>query len=437
MSTTIAPRNRPTPPVTNGEYTDYFFTSEPLGLPATQGFGWAKIEFDQVLCDGEWVIKRKLGWGMSSSIWLAFDTKKKKYVAIKVLKGYENLLRQTGHDAYEFAALHAVAMGKYDAPHCLRIYAAFNLPSRTWDGNHVCYVTELHGGNVVRLAKHYRSFPLNLSKRILLHTLRGIASTHENGYIHTDLKLDNIFFTTDMSTEDITSLLISDPSRRHDPEHSPVGMVQAAVSQPLPLPSLQDAMHTTFLLGDYSHGLLSISGFILLLTQHSLAQPRSDRPAQSIAIPPHRPPENVILAPWNEKSDIWQFGCLIFQLVTGKMLFKWSALPEYTLTEDANLLYQMMTVTGERFSPDYLAQGEKTREFFDENEELNETPGQLLSAPPYVDDSYRTKIRDLTQLDDVDAALICQLLSRCLRLNPVDRPNAVDLLSDPFFDGVD
>lgn len=55
---------------------DLEFASEPLGLPATEGYGWPVLEFGQALGpDNRFVIARKLGWGGSSSIWLAKDQK--------------------------------------------------------------------------------------------------------------------------------------------------------------------------------------------------------------------------------------------------------------------------------------------------------------------------------------------------------------------------
>ena len=53
---------------------DLSFASEALGMPASEGFGWAQFEFgDRIGQDNRYTISRKLGWGMYSSTWLARD----------------------------------------------------------------------------------------------------------------------------------------------------------------------------------------------------------------------------------------------------------------------------------------------------------------------------------------------------------------------------
>ena len=55
---------------------DLTFASEPLGLPAQGGYGWPYIEAGQFIGpENRYQICRKLGWGMSSSTWLARDQK--------------------------------------------------------------------------------------------------------------------------------------------------------------------------------------------------------------------------------------------------------------------------------------------------------------------------------------------------------------------------
>ena len=58
------------------ELVDLEFVEEPLGVTAEQGHGFIQIEFgDAIGPDKRYKIVRKLGWGMNSSIWMAFDVK--------------------------------------------------------------------------------------------------------------------------------------------------------------------------------------------------------------------------------------------------------------------------------------------------------------------------------------------------------------------------
>ncbi|KAL5482907.1 hypothetical protein ACEPAI_9502 [Sanghuangporus weigelae] len=51
------------------------FTEEPLGVGATNGFGYLQVEFgDRIGPDNRYEILRKLDWGAESSVWLAKDT---------------------------------------------------------------------------------------------------------------------------------------------------------------------------------------------------------------------------------------------------------------------------------------------------------------------------------------------------------------------------
>lgn len=78
MSIQFDPRNTTNHHVSVTEdgqtFVDLEFVEEPLGMPASEGYGWPNLEFGEAIGpDNRYDIVRKLGWGMTSSTWLARD----------------------------------------------------------------------------------------------------------------------------------------------------------------------------------------------------------------------------------------------------------------------------------------------------------------------------------------------------------------------------
>jgi hypothetical protein len=58
------------------EQVDLEFIDEPIGVPADKGHGFARFDFgDTIGPEDRYKIVRKLGWGLNSSVWMAFDEK--------------------------------------------------------------------------------------------------------------------------------------------------------------------------------------------------------------------------------------------------------------------------------------------------------------------------------------------------------------------------
>lgn len=187
--------------------------------------------------------------------------REKRFVAIKALTGYATDLSKRGI-TWELTALQHITsfppLPGFESTHCPQLLDYFIHPGREQDGDHLCIVTALLGGDVKCLqieAAGKQGFPLPLAKRILLHTLRGLVHMHSCEIVHTDLKHDNIMFDVGSLTQaDVKALIDRDPPRRHPPEESWECVVQAAVSQPLPLPLLSDAMTRTYIVSDFGSG---------------------------------------------------------------------------------------------------------------------------------------------------------------------------------------
>ncbi|KAJ7256142.1 kinase-like domain-containing protein [Mycena haematopus] len=395
---------------------DSNFASEGLGVPAAKGYGWAQFEFGESIGnDQRYTILRKLGWGSHSSIWLARDKVGNGFVAIKALTGHMTKMNEKAI-SWEAEALRYLSYHP-QSPHCVQLLDEFTMAGRGSAGSHICFVLPVYGGDVKALSKSRKTpFDLPTVKRITLHFLRGIAHMHNRGVIHTDIKPDNILFTTDLATTDLERWMEKDPSRRHPPEMSDDGIVQAAVSQPLPMITDELARRATYVLCDF--GCAAVS------TLHD------DREITTI---PFRAPEVFLGGKWDLPADIWSIGCLIYQLVVSDPLFKWCVHKEFNLTEVENMLYHMILHSGElSFRAKQLSICPLAGEYFD---------GTCMSAeerPPIFEwPLERIMCAKNTAIPSADISAIIKLMSRCLRLNPNDRATAEELLQDPWFEGAD
>ncbi|RXW25557.1 hypothetical protein EST38_g374 [Candolleomyces aberdarensis] len=392
---------------------DLTFASEAIGMPASQGYGWPQFDFGQEIGpDDRYKIVRKLGWGMHSSTWLARDREDDKFVAVKALTGHMTDMYDRGV-TWEADALRFLSAPPGPSPHCTQLLDEFTIPGRGSAGMHMCFVMPVYGGDVKLLQYSLNSrFPLPLAKRIALHLLRGIAHAHNRGVVHTDLKHDNIFFDTKMTTKSIEDWMTKEPSRRHPPEASQDGVLQAAVSQPLPMISEEDAMKATYILGDFGCG-----------------QPSRLHSNRTITTPPLRAPESFLGAEWDKPADIWSFGCLVYELVSGRHFFRWKKNAKFGLTETENVLYQMLLHTGEDFTPKLLSASPRAPEYFT-------LQCNLIKKPALINWPISARFEEIG-IQPTESQGVVALMERCLRLDPDDRSTVAELLNDPWFDDVE
>ncbi|KAJ7083288.1 kinase-like protein [Mycena belliarum] len=387
-------------------------------MPAAQGYGWAQFEFGDSVGRKDrgrrYTILRKLGWGMHSSTWLARDEVGKRFVAVKALTGHMTELNEDA--AYWEAEALRVVSAAPPSPHCVRLLDEFTVPGRGSAGSHRCFVSPVYGGDVKALSNARTApFALPTAKRIILHLLRGIAHAHSRDVVHTDIKHDNIFFSTDLETTDIERWMKEDPSRRHPPEMSQDGIVQAAVSQPLPLISDALAARATYLLSDFGCAFSS--------------KLHDDR---TITTLPLRAPESFLGGEWDTPADIWAFGCLVFELAVSRSLFQYRVNQKHGLTEVENMLYQMILLTGdESFRAAQLSVCPLAGDYFNAGCQLKKEP-PVFQWP--LEDVIGTHGK---AIPPTEVSAMAEFMHRCLRLDPDERATADELLQDPWLEGAD
>lgn len=154
-------------------------------------------------------MQSKLGWGHFSTVWLAWDTKDNRYVALKVQKSAQHY---TEAAIDEIKILQQIAENDAEDTKCV-VKLLDHFKHTGPNGQHICMVFEFLGDNLLTLIKYYnyKGMPLHMVKEICFHVLVGLDYLHRQlSIIHTDLKPENILL---LSTIDP----IKDPRRSGAP----------------------------------------------------------------------------------------------------------------------------------------------------------------------------------------------------------------------------
>jgi Tol biopolymer transport system component len=136
---------------------------------------------------GPYEIVSPLGAGGMGEVYRARDTKLNRDVAIKVLPG------QLAHDPAALARFEreAQAVAALSHPNILAIYDFGSERGIAYA------VSELLEGDTLRVRLSGGALPVRKATDFGTHIARGIAAAHERGIVHRDLKPENIFITKD------------------------------------------------------------------------------------------------------------------------------------------------------------------------------------------------------------------------------------------------
>ena len=143
-------------------------------------------------------ILRKLGWGHFSTVWLCWDFRAVRFVALKVVKSAKHY---TEAAADEIKLLQCARDGDpLDANRFKTVQLLDNFKVTGPNGVHVCMVFEVLGNNLLKLIikSNYHGIPLQNVKYIVKQVLQGLDYLHRKcQIIHTDMKPENVLMCVD------------------------------------------------------------------------------------------------------------------------------------------------------------------------------------------------------------------------------------------------
>lgn len=136
----------------------------------------------------------------------------------------------------------------------------------------------------------------------------------------------------------------------------------------------------------------------------------------------YRSPEVIIGNGYDTSADMWSLGCMVFEMLTGELLFDPQAGDNYSRDEDH--LAQMQELLG--VIPRRLAlRGKHSKEYFNGNGELLHIKQLRFWGPASV-------LVEKYGFDRIDAAMIESFLLPTLTFDPTHRGTADDALDHPW-----
>ena len=312
---------------------------------------------------GRYRIERHMGTAAFSRAVAATDLYSQQSVCIKIIENSKEFLDQSFDEIK--ILLYLNKSGDPDAHHVLRLYDYFYFKE------HLFIVTELLGQNLYDFSQYKIAcgdshfFNLARVRQVARQVLHSLDYTHSLGIIHADLKPENI------------------------------------------------------LLWSYSKCLVKVIDFgssaFLGDSLSSYVQSRS-----------YRAPEVVLGLQYDQRVDIWSLGCILFELLTGKVLFVNDSIQ--------SLIVRILAILGP--FPERLHRAPYASHFFTKDGLVYErVPRDSAPTSYYFYAAKRTTLYHLLSkyvVSDPGASLFVHFISELLILDPSKRPTAAQALRHPY-----
>jgi serine/threonine-protein kinase SRPK3 len=354
-----------------------------------------------------YTVIEKLGWGHFSTVWmcstepLSRDGKNNlpSHIALKIVKSKKNYAR-VALDEINILSIISNANPRHPGyGYVVRMFESFSVVGP--HGKHICMVFEVLDHNLLKMIQghSYQGIPLHIVKRIARQILQGLDYLHnECGVIHTDLKPENILYKTLRFTGNFQPLSLQEKLGNME--------LDASVQDK---PNFKDSSISS--IEEVSVKIADL-GNACFIKHHF---------TQDIQTREYRCPEVILGGEYGASADIWSCACVIFELVTGDLLFT----PQKTknFSKDADHIAQIIELLG--YFPLYLRRGKFSNYIFDKR-------GSIKGI-------YKLNIWPLDRvlmeryhIDPCEAQGLFELLIPMLHLDPKKRATAKECLNSPW-----
>ncbi|EHK25855.1 serine threonine protein kinase, CMGC group [Trichoderma virens Gv29-8] len=355
------------------------------------------VRIGEVLRD-RYQIVGKLGFGASSTVWLARDLDDRRHVALKLFINSQSMGEQLDHELSMYKRI-SKSSSRHPGRGAVReLLDSFDVTGP--DGCHRCLVhpplwesllTFLHRNPVRRL-------PIPVLAFVLRRLFLALDFLHtECQVIHTDIKADNIMFGID----DDSVFTAFEEQELLDPSPRKVVDGRAIyLSRELQMPK------------NWGAPVLCDFGSAVVGGKEHLEDVQPDI---------YRAPEVILEAPWSYQVDLWNAGCMIWDLFEGGHLFTGHD-PEHRTYRSRAHLAEIIALLGDPPQA-LLHSGKSSHKFFTDKGEFR----QNIPLPANVSLEGRE-----TNLEGESKEKFLVMMRKMLQWEPSKRSSAKALADDEW-----
>jgi len=411
--------------------------------------GYYKVAPGDVL-QKEYCVKKRLGWGHFSQVYLCQKKSDSKYIAVKIQKTGEDYIKAGNEEVSYHEAINKVEAME---THVCRMQNNFEIYSNR--GLHICMTFEIMFSclyDILDISEAGTGFPLGVVKTITREVLMGINEIHKAGLIHTDIKPENIMmgafqqvntkeFETyrkefEYNAAELELLKTNEKleagglnkNQRKRQKAKRVKLEAKLQSLTLTLASLpkaedQDQENKLLALMHLGNTVYNNGKAGVKLVDLGTACWQHERNDYEIGTRNYRATECLLGHNFGREIDIWAVACMVVELCNGELLFD----PDEEEEEDdifdndmrnAVHLKQVMQALGK------IPRALQSRDLFNRK-------GELLAFPDGVEcngleELVKEKVPAL-EMDDIET--MCEFLKPMLVIDPKKRATAEECLN--------
>ncbi|KKZ60343.1 hypothetical protein EMCG_04901 [[Emmonsia] crescens] len=400
-SSGLLPSEPRTLPSTGFQVVDASETIEEETLPGYHLGKYYPVRLGEIF-DKRYRVVGKLGYGTTSTVWLAHDSVESRYVALKLYVANLNNTREL--KAYE--CLDEADEKDHPGKTLIRkLLGSFQVDSHSSNGSssHLCLVHEPLGPSlkeILDLMPPY-SFHLGFLRPVLRNILIAVDFLHARaGIIHSDLQIAN--FICDVRSSDKAMF---------------AKFENAEFTQPTPRKIISEE-HII-----YTSRRMSLSKALPLLCDFGETRLFSEAgtPGEDIMPNVYKAPEVIMHMEWDYKVDVWNVAMVVWHSLTGRPLFNGRS-ADGKIQDDRIHMAEMVALMGPPPLRFLERSTRMTRALWNED-------GNWKNVAPIPDITLEKLGADINGYDKEGFFLFFR---RMLRWLPEDRPTCEELVYDPW-----